>query len=111
VVVLRGRNQAQRHGDGRRRWNASNVAQHVFDCLIRQDEHQRLPRMDEAPVKALAVDDETREALGQEASEITIGDQDVPLHYQVEILTTRKGLTCTPRSDENTLAHPVRPTS
>ena len=61
--------------------------------------------------QALAtVDDEKREALLQQASEIAIGDYGlIPLHYQVNLWAMRKGLSYVPRTDEYTLAQFVKP--
>jgi peptide/nickel transport system substrate-binding protein len=33
----------------------------------------------------------------------------IPLHYQINIWATRKGITYSPRADENTLAQFVKP--
>jgi peptide/nickel transport system substrate-binding protein len=61
--------------------------------------------------RALAtVDDAKREKLLWQASEAAMKDQAlIPLHYQINIWATRKGITYTPRADENTLAQFVRP--
>jgi peptide/nickel transport system substrate-binding protein len=71
------------------------------------------PKMDEVLDQALAtVDDEKREALLQQATEIAIGDYGIiPLHYQVNLWAMRKGLSYVPRADEYTLAHFVKPTN
>jgi peptide/nickel transport system substrate-binding protein len=59
--------------------------------------------------QALAtVDDAQREKLLQQATEIAIEDLGIiPLHYQVNVWATRKGLAYTPRTDEYTLAMSV----
>jgi peptide/nickel transport system substrate-binding protein len=69
------------------------------------------PKVDELIEKALAtIDDAARERLLQQASEVAIADYGlIPLYYQVNIWATRKGLTYTPRADEFSLAHMVRP--
>jgi len=56
--------------------------------------------------QALAtVDDAKREKLLQRATEIAIDELGIiPLHYQVNVWATRKGLAYTPRTDEYTLA-------
>jgi peptide/nickel transport system substrate-binding protein len=67
-------------------------------------------RLDALVEQALVtVDDQKREKLLAEASEIGIRDVGIiPLHYQVNVWATRKGLTYAPRTDEYTLAHLVR---
>jgi peptide/nickel transport system substrate-binding protein len=69
------------------------------------------PKMDAVLDQALAtVDDEKREALLQQASEIAIGEYGlIPLHYQVNLWAMRKGLSYIPRADEYTLAQFVKP--
>jgi len=69
------------------------------------------PRMDAVLEQALAtVDDAKREKLLQQATEIGIGDLGIiPLHHQVNLWGTRKGIVYTPRTDELTLAHEFRP--
>jgi len=59
--------------------------------------------------QALAtVDDAKREKLLQQATEVAIEDLGIiPLHYQVNVWATRKGLAYTPRTDEYTLATSV----
>jgi peptide/nickel transport system substrate-binding protein len=59
--------------------------------------------------QALAtVDDAKRENLLQQATEVAIEDLGIiPLHYQVNVWATRKGLAYTPRTDEYTLATSV----
>jgi peptide/nickel transport system substrate-binding protein len=71
------------------------------------------PKMDAVLAQALAtVDNEKRDKLLQEASEIAIGDMGlIPLHYQINVWAMRKGLTYAPRADEYTLAQGVRPAS
>ena len=54
----------------------------------------------------------TTQARGllQRATELAIDDTGIiPLHFQVNIWATRDGITYTPRTDENTLAHKFRP--
>jgi len=69
------------------------------------------PKMDALLEDALQeVDDAKREALLQRATELAINDSGiVPLHFQVNLWATRDGITYTPRTDENTLAHKFRP--
>ncbi len=69
------------------------------------------PKMDALLEQALAtVDDAKREKLLQQATEAAIGELGIiPLHHQVNLWGTRKGLTYTPRTDERTLAHEFRP--
>jgi peptide/nickel transport system substrate-binding protein len=71
------------------------------------------PKMDTMLAQALAtVDDEKRDKLLQEASEVAIGDMGlIPLHYQINVWAMRKGLSYAPRADEYTLAQGVRPAS
>jgi peptide/nickel transport system substrate-binding protein len=68
------------------------------------------PRLDALVEQALvSVDDQKREKLLAEASEIGIKDVGIiPLHYQLNVWATRKGLTYVPRTDEYTWAHFVR---
>jgi len=69
------------------------------------------PRMDQLLEQALAtVDNANRERLLREATGLAINDQAVvPLHYQVNTWATRKGYAYTPRTDERTYAHEVKP--
>ncbi len=69
------------------------------------------PKMDALLEQALAtVDDAKREKLLQQATESGIGELGIiPLHHQVNLWGTRKGLAYTPRTDERTLAHEFRP--
>lgn len=69
------------------------------------------PKMDQILEQALGtVDNAKREKLLQEATEVAIRDQAVvPLHYQVNTWAARKGYAYTPRTDERTYAHAVRP--
>lgn len=69
------------------------------------------PKMDALLEQALAtVDDTKREKLLQQATELSIGDLGIiPLHHQVNLWGTRKGVVYTPRTDERTLAHEFRP--
>jgi peptide/nickel transport system substrate-binding protein len=64
------------------------------------------PEMDRLLEEALAtVDDEEREALLQEATEVAMADYGIiPLHFQVNTWGARRGLAYTPRTDEYTLA-------
>ena len=56
------------------------------------------------------VDNAKREKILQAAAELAIRDQAVvPLHYQVNTWAARKGYTYTPRTDERTYAHEVKP--
>ena len=65
--------------------------------------------MDKLVQQALAtVDDAKREKLLQQATQIAIQDLGIiPLHYQVNVWATRKGLAYKPRTDEYTLATSV----
>ena len=69
------------------------------------------PKMDALLEQALAtVDDTKREKLLQQATELSVGDLGIiPLHHQVNLWGTRKGVIYTPRTDERTLAHEFRP--
>lgn len=69
------------------------------------------PRMDQLLEQALAtVDNANRERRLREATELAINDQAVvPLHYQVNTWAARKGYAYTPRTDERTYAHEVKP--
>jgi peptide/nickel transport system substrate-binding protein len=69
------------------------------------------PKMDALLQKALAtVDDEKRDTLLQQATEVAIADQGIiPLQYQINVWATRKGYVYLPRTDEYTLAQSVRP--
>jgi peptide/nickel transport system substrate-binding protein len=60
--------------------------------------------------KALAtVDDTRREELYAETMKIVMDDAAIiPLHAQLVIVATRKGLTYTPAADEATLAQNVK---
>jgi peptide/nickel transport system substrate-binding protein len=68
------------------------------------------PKLDALVEQALVtVDDQRREKLLAEASEVGIRDVGIiPLHYQVNYWAARKGLSYVPRADEYTLAHLVR---
>ena len=56
------------------------------------------------------VDDIKRAAYLQRATEIAINDTGViPLHFQVNLWATRDGIVYQPRTDEQTLAHKMRP--
>jgi peptide/nickel transport system substrate-binding protein len=61
--------------------------------------------MDKLVDAALAsVDDEKRGGLLAKASEVAIGDLGIiPLHYQLSVWATRKGLKIVPRTNEYTL--------
>jgi peptide/nickel transport system substrate-binding protein len=67
-------------------------------------------KVDEMLEQALAtVDDDKREALLQEATQIAISDLAIiPLHYQVNTWGARKGLAYKARTDERTLYSEVR---
>ena len=69
------------------------------------------PQMDALLEQGLAtVDNAKREKLLQQATELVINDYGlIPLHYQVNTWAARKGLGYTPRTDERTYAHEVRP--
>jgi peptide/nickel transport system substrate-binding protein len=69
------------------------------------------PEMDAVIGKALAtVDDDKREALLREASQMVIEDYGIlPLHYEVTPWAFRKGLSFVPRVDQYTLALGVKP--
>ncbi|HEX9461571.1 MAG TPA: ABC transporter substrate-binding protein [Alphaproteobacteria bacterium] len=69
------------------------------------------PKMDALLSQALeTVDDQKRDKLLQQASEVAIADVGlIPLHYQINVWATRKGYTYAPRADEYTLAHSVHP--
>src|SRR5437667_9407633 len=71
------------------------------------------PKVDALLEEALAtVDDARREAVLQRATEVAIDDTGIiPLHFQVNLWATRDGITYTPRTDENTLAHKFRPSA
>ena len=68
------------------------------------------PKMDALLEQALAtVDDAKREKLLQQATEIAMTDLGIiPLHHQVNLWATRKGIVYAPRTDERTLAHEFR---
>ena len=63
-------------------------------------------KVDDLITKALStVDDEAREALLAEATEVAINDGAIiPLHYQVNTWAAKKGLVYEARTDEATLA-------
>ncbi len=67
------------------------------------------PKMDALLAQALqTVDDDKREALLREATEVAIADVGIiPLHYQINVWASRKGITYVPRADEYTLAQDV----
>ncbi len=69
------------------------------------------PEMDRLLEEALrTVDDDEREELLQQATEIAMRDYGIiPLHYQVNTWGTRKDLSYEPRTDEYTLAMSVKP--
>ena len=71
------------------------------------------PEMDELLRKALAtVDDNERNQLLQEASQVMIEDFGIlPLHYEVTPWALRKGLTYAPRVDQYTLDFEITPSS
>jgi len=60
---------------------------------------------------AMSVDKSQREKLLQKAMAIAMDDLGViPLHAQFTIVATRKGITYTPRADEQTRAIEAKPT-
>jgi len=69
------------------------------------------PKMDRVLERALAtVDNARREKLLQEATRLALADHGlIPLHYQVNTWAARRNLTYTPRTDERTYAHEVKP--
>ncbi len=69
------------------------------------------PQVDELIAKALStVGDAARAKLLAEASEAAIADMGlIPLYYQVNLWAHRRNLVYSPRADEYTLAHQVRP--
>jgi peptide/nickel transport system substrate-binding protein len=69
------------------------------------------PQVDALLERALAtVDDQAREALLFQASEMALGEAGiVPLYYQVNTWATRRGVVYSPRQDEYSLAFFVRP--
>lgn len=69
------------------------------------------PLLDTLVERALAtVDDGQREKLLREAQRVAFADTAVvPLHYQVNTWAARRGYSYTPRTDERTHAHAVRP--
>jgi peptide/nickel transport system substrate-binding protein len=71
------------------------------------------PALDALIDKALAtVDDDKREALLQEASQVVVQDYGIlPLHYEVTPWAFRKGIDFKPRVDQYTLALGVKPAS
>jgi peptide/nickel transport system substrate-binding protein len=71
------------------------------------------PELDSLIDQALAtVDDDKREALLQQASQVVIQDYGIlPLHYEVTPWAFRKGLAFEPRVDQYTLALGVKPAS
>jgi len=77
-------------------WNWSRYSNPKMDALLEQG--------------LTTVDSAKREKLLQDAAEIAALDQAViPLHYQVNTWAARKGLAYTPRTDERTYAHEIRP--
>lgn len=69
------------------------------------------PQVDSLLEQALAtVDNPKRDKLLQQATEAAMNDYGIiPLHYQVNTWAARKGIVYTPRTDERTYAHEVRP--
>ena len=69
------------------------------------------PKMDTLLDEALAtIDNAKREQLFRDATVIAMADQAViPIHYQVNVWAARKGTVVTPRTDERTHAHGIRP--
>ena len=68
------------------------------------------PEVDRLVEEALhTLDDGKREQLLAKATEVAINDLGIiPLHYQVNVWATRKGLVYTPRSDEGTQVMELR---
>lgn len=68
------------------------------------------PELDALIDEALAtVDDDKREAILQEASQLAMQDYAIlPLHYEVTPWAFREGITYTPRADQYTLALGVK---
>ena len=68
-------------------------------------------QLDKVIEQALAtVDDAQRDKLLREGQRLAFADQAVvPLHYQVNTWAARKGYVYSPRTDERTYAHTVRP--
>jgi peptide/nickel transport system substrate-binding protein len=64
------------------------------------------PELDKVIDTAMAtVDDDKRGALLAKASEVAMGDLGlIPMHYQLSVWATRKGLKIVPRANEYTLA-------
>jgi peptide/nickel transport system substrate-binding protein len=67
-------------------------------------------KMDQLLAQALnTVDDARREKLLQEATEVAMNDLGIiPLHHQVNVWATRRGLAYVPRTDERTYAFDFR---
>jgi peptide/nickel transport system substrate-binding protein len=67
-------------------------------------------KMDQLLEQGLAtVDDKKREKILQDATVVAITDLGIiPLHHQVNLWATRKGIAYLPRVDERTLAHEFR---
>ena len=86
----------------------NSIGEQVFDTLVRRDARQRFtPGLAES---WRTVDNANRERLLRDATELAINDQAVvPLHYQVNTWAARKGYAYTPRTDERTYAHEVKP--
>lgn len=56
------------------------------------------------------VDDSKRETLFQRATEAAIEDAGIiPLHFQVNLWASKKGISYSPRTDERTWAHEFKP--
>jgi peptide/nickel transport system substrate-binding protein len=69
------------------------------------------PAFDALLDRALAtIDDEAREKVYQEATRLVMPDYPIiPLHHQVNIWASRRGLRVRPRNDERTLAMEIAP--
>ena len=69
------------------------------------------PKMDQLLEQGLAtVDDSRREKILIQATEVAVNDLGIiPLHHQVNLWGSRKGITYIPRTDERTLAFEFKP--
>jgi peptide/nickel transport system substrate-binding protein len=69
------------------------------------------PKVDQLTDKGLGtLDDAAREKLFQAATEVAMADMGViPLYHQVAVWATRRGIGFSPRTDEATWAHELRP--
>ena len=71
------------------------------------------PEIDALVTEAMrTVDEDAREALLQQASEMAMADYaTIPLHFEVTPWAFREGLNLTPRADQYTLAMEIEPAS